>query len=140
MVRVRQTAEFKTDFPDDQIEKDGEIVRFGGANIAAAIGDMLGSLGAEVGDPIYAEENGWELDIKYKGRNPWCRITDTGDTVFLALEDRWPPMFKDHPAYVEMVGNLNLELQKDGRFHDVQWYARKDRKMKRPATASPFDN
>jgi hypothetical protein len=138
-VKVRNKAHIGTDFPDDLVEQDGKIVQWGGKGVASAIAEILRQLGAEVSEPINADEHGWELDICYKGRDPWCQVQDGDGCIFFVMEDCWGPLIGDYPQYVELIVLLNAELHRDPRFHDIRWYRRRDLNMRGQTSASPAD-
>jgi hypothetical protein len=137
-VKVRNKAKICTNFPDDTIWSNDEIVSLGGKNITVAIGEILTRLGAEISEPIL-EDNGWALNISYKGREPWCLVHDGGDLIYFYMEDRWGPLFNDKPQYIELIVLLNAELHRDPRFRNIQWYRRRDLNKRGPTSASPVD-
>jgi hypothetical protein len=136
-MKVRTTAKMGADFPDDQIEEDGEIVRPAGKGIASAIGEILARAGATVSEP-FISEHGWELDIKYKDRNPWCEIQDGGGYIYLHIDDRWA-WFDHRPEYIELVVALNAGLHRDPRFRNIRWYDRGDINQEYPTSDGPVD-
>ena len=133
--RVRNKAKVGTDFPDDgTIEADGKIVRWGGKAVAAELAEILGRLGAEVSGPSSAEERGWVLDIRYKGYLARCQIEDGGGFIYLDIDDN---LVADQPEYVDLVVQLNAELHRDTRFHNIRWYRRGEINMRGLSSDSP---
>jgi len=114
---------FKADFPDDQIEDDHDIVRFGGRNVALAIGEILRGLGCEVAEPNYAGEHGWDFAARHGHQRFWCQVTSFHPTFFLLFED--DPAIQASTGHAGFAEKLNLALANDGRFHDVLWYSRR---------------
>lgn len=124
-MKVRTWATFTSDLPDDHIENEAgdEILQFGGKSVAAAIGEILTGLGCVVSPPIYANEHGWELDVKFEKRRLWCQVT---------LIEGWVMVFEDtsfmrgllghHRLYLDVLTRLAQELECDPRFHDVLWF------------------
>ncbi len=135
-MRTRDKALIGSDFPDDMIEVDGEIVQWGGRGVAVAIADILRRLGAEASEPIDEGDHGWGLDIDYKDRNPWCLIQDGGGHFYFWIDDRWG---RDRPEYVELLVGLNEGLHRDSRFHDIRWYRRHDINFGGPDSSSPVE-
>jgi hypothetical protein len=70
-VIVRSCATFTANLPDDQIENEEgtEIVQYGGKSVAEAISEILTRIGCAVKPPRYADEHGWELDLKFGKRS-----------------------------------------------------------------------
>ena len=136
-VRPRNKALIGVDFPDDTVWVNDEIVSWGCKNVTVAVGEILTRLGAEVSEPIL-EDNGWALNISYKGREPWCLVHDGVGSIYFYMDDRrlWPGA---SAAYVELIVRLDAELHQDPRFHDIRWYDRSDLNMCGPTYVSPVD-
>jgi hypothetical protein len=118
---IRNKAKIGTSFPEDAVREDEEIVQWGGKGVAAVIAEMLRRHGSEVSEPINAAQHGWVLVIRHQGHIARCQIEDGGGFIYLELDDRGAA---DHPEYVELIVQLNAELQRDSRFHDIRWYRR----------------
>jgi hypothetical protein len=70
---VGPCAEFRADFPDDKIEKGGEIVLFGGRGVTKAPIAIVQGLGYQP-DPIrYGGDHGWELGVRNGENAVWFR-------------------------------------------------------------------
>lgn len=125
---VRSCATFTADLPDDQIEDEGgaKIVQFGGKSVAEAISEILARLGCAVAPLRYADEHGWELDIKFGKRNLWCQVTLIEGYVIDFEEISWVNQLlgRHHPVYLDVLARLAQELGNDTRFHDVLWFLR----------------
>jgi hypothetical protein len=134
-VRISNKALISTDFPDDTVWVNDEIVLWGCKNVTVAIGEILTRLGAEVSKPIL-EDNGWALNISYKDREPWCLVHDGVEHIYFYIEDRWGAR-GDPAAYVELIVQLNAELHRDPRFHDIRWYDSGDQDFDGPTSPSP---
>lgn len=126
-MNLKPWAEFASDLPDDHIENDEgtEIVQFGGKSVAAAIGELLEGFGCTVSPPIYADEHGWELDVKFNKRNLWCQITFLDGYIFVFQENYFLPRIwkRYHPDYLNLLMKLADALAQDSRFHNVRWYS-----------------
>ena len=140
-MKVRTLATFTSDLPDDFIEKDGEVVQYGGKSVAEAIGEMLRRLGCQVGPPEYAQEHGWHLYVDAQKRSVWCQVQDIGDEYVFDIRDKtWRLFGKNHPAYVEVLRRLGEELARDPRFHNVLWYTPADYEKDAPGAALPVND
>jgi hypothetical protein len=122
MVMVRAQAEFQADFPDDGIEDESGWVVFAGRGVAAAIAEMLRGIGCEASDPIDADEHGWELEVDFKKESMWCQVTVGDGYILTFTDDVFMGNYSKRPGYLEAITKLNLEMQRDARFHDVCWY------------------
>jgi len=126
-MKVRSTAKFRADFPDDTVEDEEDIIQYPGKGITEAIGEILTRLGCKVSEPIDAAEHGWELDAAIQGRRLWSQVTVTDEEVIFMFEDTsmLSGLFRrNSPVYVEVLKGLDAELRKDSRFHDIVWYAK----------------
>jgi hypothetical protein len=124
MIAIRPWAEFGGDFPDDQVEDETGIVRFGGKNVSEAIAEILRSFGCEVSAPMYAGDHGWELEIEFRRAAIWAQITSLFP-VYNALFTDWPPIFfskNNNLIYVNFLTRVNAALATDCRFHDISWH------------------
>lgn len=117
---VKPCAEFHADFPDDQLEQDGEIVRLGGLNVTEAIADILESLGCTV-EGIAGDFRGWWCGFSYEGLDLFFQLVDLIDHyLFICHEPlRAKP---DYDLFPHALLNLDIHLKADGRFHDLLWY------------------
>jgi hypothetical protein len=125
---VRSCATFTADLPDDHVENEEgtEIVQYGGKSVAEAISQVLARLGCAVDPPRYADEHGWELDLKFGKRSLWCQVTFM-DFYVIHFEDiSWinELLGRHHPLYLDALAQLAQELGRDPRFHDVLWFRR----------------
>ncbi len=127
-MKVNRWATFLADFPDDRIDGDNDVIRYGGQGVTAAIGELLTGLGCKVSDPIDAQEHGWELNVETNGRHLWCQVTDLGYFILgfddTSIVDKF--MQKRNPTYIEMIKKLSIALNEDPRFHDIKWHSDAD--------------
>ena len=138
-MKVLPWAEFRSDLPDDQIEDDEDIIQFGGKSVITAIGEMLTRCGCEVSEPIYADEHGWELDVKAGRRNLWCQVTLIENYLLHFDQNSWfaNTFGRYRPEYIDVLTRLAAELQSDPRFHDVQWYSGAELHSGEPGSTTP---
>jgi hypothetical protein len=125
-LKLRDTAQFEADFPDDRVEDEYGLIAPAGRNIAIEVIKILKSLDCWVSEPVDAREHGWELFIIKADRRFWGLVTMVGP-VYLRLLDRgwrWPLLGARHnPVYLELISGLDEGLKGDPRFKDVRWYA-----------------
>jgi hypothetical protein len=142
-MKIRPWAEFAADLPDDHIEDGPRIVQFGGRSVAKAIGDILVGFGCEVSEPIYANENGWELDILAgeQRRRLFCQVTVIDKFVMVFEQNSWIAeiLGRYHPTYLDMLTRLGSSLAEDERFHDVRWYTSVDLHSPARGASHPID-
>jgi hypothetical protein len=124
---ITKTAiECVADFPDDQLEKDEEIIRPGGRGVAIAIAELLKGVGATVSEPSLDFEHGWEFVAERDGRKFWILVTDLEQTKLIQTQDLsslFKRLFSGQAAYVVFLGLLHRELSNDVRFRSVEWVA-----------------
>jgi hypothetical protein len=117
-------AQLSSNLPNDQIEEDGEIIRFGGQGACAAITETLVSMGFEVERPIEAGLNGWELYPKKGKLKLWLQITDFDQGNYL-LGVRELKLFNSDRRRrrfaSEVLVPFNEELRKNDKFSSVAW-------------------
>jgi len=122
---AKPLAVFRADFPDDQVEDARNIVLLGGRNVAEAIGQLLRDGGCEVSGIEYDDPRGWAFFAKFQGEVFNCQTTSFYPRFFF---DIYGPPRNPHKLqiFTEFTRLVDTALRDDGRFHDVQWYLRKD--------------
>jgi len=128
---VKPCAEFRADFPDDHIEEDGEIVRFGGLNVAEAIADILVGFGCTV-EGIAGDFRGWWCGFRFEGLALIFQLVDLGDHYVFVCEEplRARP---DYDLFLHALLNIDSRLKADSRFHDLLWYSYANRPGESPS-------
>jgi hypothetical protein len=126
MIDVRARAEFRADFPEDGIEGEGGWIKFPGRGVATAIAEMLERIGCVVSSPIHAHEHGWELIIEFKQESMWCQVSAGEECIMLFTDGDFMGNSGGQPAYLEAIAKLNLEMQRDPRFHNIRWFRWRD--------------
>jgi hypothetical protein len=139
MIDVRARAEFKADFPDDGVDDGFGYTIFPGKNVAAAIAEMLRGIGCAVAGPLNADEHGWELIVEFQKERMDCQITwlDADDCILLFTDGVFMGNSSSNPAYLEAITKLNLEMQRDPRFHEICWF--RWREPQGPGASTPLD-
>jgi hypothetical protein len=128
-VRVKPWIAFTTSLPDDQVETPGEIVTFGGRNVAIALGEVFAKLGCQVDEPYYAEEDVWEFLLTYKTRHRfWRRVISFHPAFHVLCQDPggWAAARRIAAAYAELALKLAAALKADSRFRRVSWWSLQD--------------
>jgi hypothetical protein len=132
MVNICLSAEFDADFPDDQVDQDGEIKFFPGRNVAEAIGDILRRTGLSPNVPEHLGEHGWGFRTEFKRRPIWIELSTFEEQHFYmtirdsSCMDRFRKSAKS--ALREFLLILDRELKADARFHGITWFGAKDLK------------
>jgi hypothetical protein len=137
---IRPDAEFLADFPDDQIQEDGDIVEFGGRAVAETLAEMLRSGGYAPADPEHQGERGWDINVPVKFGGVWLEVADLGDKFILqsAFYGSFLKMFQkrtdDHAAVVlRLAGGMDG----DARFSGVQWRRHGEIDSDKPGASRP---
>jgi hypothetical protein len=117
-------AELSSNFPDDQIEENGEIVRFGGLVACAAITETLVEMGFKVEDPDYLEVRGWEL-YPTKGKlRLWMRICNVEEGLYLLGVGKlgmFQTRRRRRKFVEEVLVPFNEALRKNPQFGRIAW-------------------
>ncbi len=121
-MKIRFFAQFTTDLPDDTVETDDEIIRYGGRNIAEAFGEILRNLGYTVDAPVDLQEIGWEYNFYLKPHTFANRVTMFEDGVYYTSFRGPSRLFRGpHPAWIEMLRKVGEALASDPRFPKLCW-------------------
>jgi hypothetical protein len=120
-MKVPAWAGFVADFPDDQVERGGDIQVFGGRNVAAALGGIFHGLGCDrVSEPEPSGVMGWEFDVHFERHRVSCRVQSV-PPVFWLLMDGASATKKGALAYVQLWRKFANALENDPRFHKILW-------------------
>ncbi len=123
MIQVRRYAEFHADFPDDWVWNADEtyVVQTGGKAVAKAIADILAGFGCVIGELEDNVEHCWECSFSYEGLPLLFRVVDLQPCIFILEEPHRAR--RDYALHLHVLMKLDNELRRDGRFHDLAWYA-----------------
>lgn len=123
-------AGFIADFPDDEVEGgDGQMEILGGRNVAVALGETLTKLGCQVSMPYYDGLNGWVFELYYRRHRFWCQLTSFHPAFYLLFDDRAitrGTRARNAAAHAEIWRKFADTLEKDPRFHDIEWRSKED--------------
>ena len=122
MIVAKPWAEFRADFPSDQVEDGSDIVQFGGRNVAQAIAGLLAGFGCVIEEPYHAEEHGWQCSFTYENLPLWFQIQELGPSYLFVCKEPLISGHSEHPLYFQALIKLNDALREDGRFHDLAWH------------------
>lgn len=137
---IRPDAEFLADFPDDQIEEDGDIIEFGGRAVAEALAEMLRKSGYAPTAPEHQGEHGWDINVPVKSGRVWLEVTDLGDNFILqsanygSLLRLFRKSADDHADVVIALAN---GMDADPRFRSIQWRAAGEIGSEKPGSPRP---
>jgi hypothetical protein len=123
MRAVRRYAEFRADFSDDQIWNDDqtEVIQTGGKAVADAIAEILATFDCTIGKLEDNVGHCWECSFSYEGLDLLFRVVGLEPTIFILEEpSRSRP---DYALHLHILLRLDEQLRRDGRFHDLSWFA-----------------
>ena len=123
---LRTCAQFTSGFPDDSIEADGDIVQFGGKNVAEALIEILRARGFQVSDPGYLGLNGWDFNVTEGKTRVWVQISDVPPIFILMTVLHLPfGIFKRdrgrRELHAEVLVAMHAGMKADARFGDLTW-------------------
>jgi hypothetical protein len=131
MTKLRPCATFRADFPDDQVEEDGDIVRFGGHGVTEAIAAILKGAGYTVSSPLeYRGEMGWAFDVV---RGEQFLVSPQSEVDYILTT----PGASATSRHAEALTALNLGLTRDPRFTRVRWFLNKEIETDFPGADAP---
>jgi hypothetical protein len=131
-MNFRGYAELAVNFPDEQVEKDGQIIDLGGRTAAESISEILRGLGYDASPPEYAGDHGWDLNVYVDRKRIWLEIQPGPEKQEHILQiEAMAGFFRrlfgiDLTYYAEFLTKLNEGLRHDRRFASVRWYAVKN--------------
>ncbi len=137
---VRPCAEFRADFPDDQIEDEHDIVEFGGRGVAEALAGILRTAGYDVSAPEHQHEKGWDFEVTQARRRVWILVTNLED--FILQTKVYGSVFTPNgndAFHAEVLTRLNDGMAADGRFTVVQWFRQAELLSGGDGAATPVD-
>ena len=122
MLQIYPNAEFAADFPDDMVEKDGEIVQFPGRNVAEALAGMLRAKGYQPSPLLDEAQRGWSFEVPVERRRVWLLVSQIDD--FILQTERHAGLFprmRDEEIHAEVLTALHEGMSADPRFADIKW-------------------
>jgi hypothetical protein len=130
-MNVFTALECVTDFADDRIEDDRDIIQLPGRAAAFAVADLLKDAGWVTTIPELDGEHGWEFDAAQDGRKYWILVTQLTDTMLIQTKDRSPfwRLFGRRARYVRFLNDLHRLLFQDMRFRSVNWWSPESARM-----------
>lgn len=128
MVVLRRIAEFKADFPDDQVWDGDEAVILGGRAVAEAIAAMLNRNGFAAAQPEHTPPYGWRFMARAERTPIRIQVTDLDDILILDTKDASGFFARlggaSKQAHADLLRALHEELGRDKRFSDIKWFER----------------
>ncbi len=122
MVKVRTDIHFRSEFPDDTVEENGETVVWPGRNIMEMLKAAFEELGYRVSEPAHVPGRGWDLNL-LRNTEPFCiKINVVEREVYLMAGGplMWLPM--QQRAHRPFLIDLDRIVKAEPRIHDVSWY------------------
>lgn len=135
MTKLKNCAVIVSDFPDDAVEENNDIVVWPGRGIAEAFCEILRELGYEASAPEPEDEHGWTFVAKADdGRRTWFQVTMIKDCLLITEDigrsgNLLSLMFgrKSSPStYTDMLARFGAALEADSRFREARWMAQDD--------------
>ncbi|MGQ0590695.1 MAG: hypothetical protein ACT4N8_14415 [Sphingosinicella sp.] len=125
---MRRVVEFEADFPDDQVEVDGEIVQFGGHNPAQILREALIGQGWTAGPVEQHSENVWYFDMSGVLGKATIYLSDMRPKYVVTLERRaWLQdlLGRSEHAFRDSLDSLERALTGLGGEH-LTWFTTYD--------------
>ena len=140
-MKIKPWAELQSSVPYDGVEEENDWVVYPGRNVAEAIQDVLGKLGASL-EPIEClEHRGWEFGFKYGKVGLVCRATMIDDYLVGFADPSFirEMLKRTHPDFVALLRRLGDALDEDSRFSDIRWFAPDEVMTGVPGAARPVE-
>src|ERR1700761_1215280 len=112
MTQVNRWAEFRADFPDDQIGEGDGVVQSGGKAVAETIAGMLRSFGCKVDELFDEVMHGWMCDFAHEGLALRFQVVDLADHYLLIFEEPHRAT-RDYYRYGDALTKLNEHVRRD---------------------------
>ena len=138
-LNLRPNAQLVTDFPDDTIEDDRDIIVFGGRGVAEALAEKFRALGYPVTDPEYAGDHGWDFFVPIDKRHIVFQVTDFADGRYLLMCFDAGKSARADPLRAKLLIELDQALARDQRFKAVNWHLDPDPTGEFSGPSSPVD-
>jgi len=120
-------ALFRADFPSDTIDQgESQEPIHGGKNVLVAIGDILRGMGCTVTEPEYGGEHGWFFVFSRGRVRFWIEVSEGWGYGHALYWEAWPPLLSTSQSHLGLFLQLNEQMKRDGRFHDIAWYRDSD--------------
>ncbi len=125
---LRTYATFTSSLPDDQQEKDGEIVIPGGRNILGRLHDGLARRGFSVSEIKQHEDYGWCFEIVAPSCRIWCLIQFC--EPWLLITDRCGGLLKrllgvsDDSTHRKVCETFQDIIAEDSSFSELRWFTK----------------
>jgi hypothetical protein len=137
MSKLRPCATFQADFPDDQIEEDGQIIRFGGQGVTQAIASIMTHAGYSVSSPLeYRGEMGWAFDVDANPGSIEILVSPQTERDYILIST-WKSARARHAA---ILTTLNVGLAQDTRFISVRWFLNNEIGSRFPGAETPVSD
>ena len=122
---VRPWVTFDSDLPYDGIEDEEGFVQWPSKNVAEALAEILRRLGCEDVDIDVLDERGYEVTFSIGNRQFGSRVTMIEQyLVGFSQYSWWDGVMKRlRPEYLDILRRMDAELKRDGRFHNMRWFA-----------------
>ncbi len=138
-LRIRRCAELLTDFPNDTIEDEFDIVVYGGRGVADALAEIFRDLGYDADTSNYAGDRGWDFVVRLHSYTVIFQVTDFADGKYILATRPANKSQRTITPQAILLIELNAALARDARFKNVSWFRSEDLFGDVPGHASPVD-
>jgi hypothetical protein len=125
-VKIRPVAFFQARFPeDDHIEEDGEIIQFGGRNVADALVAVLSSHDFSTTKPEHEEHYGWTFYASKNKVEIWLKVQVIDESEnYLDTSMKKGLFFQKErqEIYADALRIISAAMKDDVRFSGVLWH------------------
>ena len=141
---LRTFAEFDIDVVDHTLEDEDfdEFMKSSGLAITEALIEMLRRPDRQIVSPDYVGDGRWQFYVKTRGRTLFFQA-QLIQKVLLVTDDRtWPRLFgkPNMKTLATVLDELNENLQKDPRVHNIKWCTEDEILDGGPGASSPRGN
>ncbi len=140
---MRTCAQFTSGFPDDSVEEGGDIVQFGGKNVADALVAILRARSFQVSDPGYLGLNGWDFNVTEGKTRVSVQVSDV-PPIFILITDLHLPFnffkgdFGRRELHAEVLAAMHAGMKADERFADLSWRHQEEIEVDGAGAPAPY--
>lgn len=137
---LRTFAEFDTDVVDYSLEDEDfdAFMKASGLVITEMLIEMLRRPDRQILSPDYVGDGRWQFQVKTEGRKLFFQA-QLIEKVLLFTKDETSILFaaRDATTLAEVLDQLNVDLQKDPRVHNIKWCYEAEILDEGPGASSP---
>lgn len=125
---VTPYATFKSAFPDDSIEDNGDIVVPGGQNIMRAIHNCLAARGYRLSDIEQHSHYGWSFDLRGEEGRFWLLVQYPEPWLLTVHDSRmiWSRIFGGEKRVCQLLDQCRACLASIPQISAISWMSLKE--------------